>query len=64
MPPFFQNPIDRKWILLLVIIILLFVFLVYCVWLYYSYNLKKLDHQKLILLPNVYQTLCTSGTRI
>lgn len=54
MPSFFQNPVDRKWLLILAIIILLFVFLGYCVWLYYSYHVKKLDHQKLILLPGIY----------
>ncbi|MBN8824301.1 MULTISPECIES: hypothetical protein [unclassified Spirosoma] len=54
MPSFFQNPVDRKWLIILAIILLLFVFMGYCVWLYYSYHVKKLDHQKLILLPDSY----------
>lgn len=46
MPLLPKEPYERKWLLQLITVILLFVLLLTGVWLYYDLTLKQLDRQK------------------
>lgn len=42
MASFFENTENRKWLLKLIILILIFVFLSYSVWLFFAYRMEAL----------------------
>lgn len=46
MPLLPKEPYERKWLLQLITVILLFVLLLTGVWLYYDFTLKRLEKQK------------------
>jgi uncharacterized protein YpmB len=40
---FFKDLTDRKWLTIIVVILLIFALLAWSIWLYYSYQIQRLE---------------------